>query len=405
MASRRRLLQRLAALSGAIGLAGCSSLRGGADPPAASLGSNPLADELPARQHAWNETLRTDSDGNRLTPRHYRILLLDLEDDPSERAATTIERAMRTVESAYDYGPNGLLHLLGWGTTYFERIGALDASPIRRPRVLSRTDSPELLSFDAVLFLASDVPSHLSAVEGAMFGARESLGETSVDARLGDAFDVATRRTGFLGQGLPARHAGVEGAPETIPESAPNFTGVFSGRNGTQASEDRVTIEDGPHAGGTTMHVSHLRESLDAWWQMSENERLTRMISPEFSPEDMEDMGQAMPFADDVREHAGDGVVGHWEKVRRAREDGEPLILRRDFNTTDGGQAGVHFLSLQETLDDFEATRDAMNGWWLREEDDDLKDRENNGILEFITVLSRANFYVPPREKRVFPSA
>jgi hypothetical protein len=406
MASRRGLLQRLAAATGAVGLAGCSSLLGGRTAaPVADLGPNPRADVLPTRQHAWNASLPADSDGNLLAPRHYRVLLLGLDGDPTESAAVTIERAMRTVEGAFDYVPDGLLHMLAWGTTYFDRLGALGDSPIRRPRVISRTDDPDLLSFDAALVLASSVPSHLSAVEGAMFGSRSELGGEQVDDRLGEVLSVEARRTGFLGQGLPADHATVEGVPADIPGDAPNFMGVFSGRNGTQASEDRVTIQDGPYAGGTTMHLSHLRQSLDAWWAMAEDDRLSQMISPKFSPADMPDMGESMPFADAVRDHAAGGSVGHWEKVRRAREGGQPLLLRRDFNTTDGGQAGVHFLSVQRRLEDFEKTRDAMNGWWLREENPDLKDRANNGILEFITVLSRANFYVPPRDERAFPDA
>ena len=113
----------------------------------------------------------------------------------------------------------------------------------------------------------------------------------------------------------------------------------------------------------------------------------------------------------DVRDHGdGDVVRVEFQPVSRVRrrdrdEDGQPRLLRRDFDTVDGGQAGVHFLSLQREIEDFERVRDAMNGWWLRDEHADVTDRSNNGILEFITVVSRANFYVPPRDKRAFPSA
>jgi len=403
MTSRRGLLQRVAALSGVTSLAGCSVFGREAAAPVADLGPNPRADDLTARQHAWDARLATDTDGNPLAPRHYRVFLLDLRNDPSESDAATVERAMRTLEAAYDWAPEGLFHILAWGTTYYDRLGALGESPIRRPRVISRTDDPDLLSFDAALVLATDIPSHLSAVESAQFGTRDTLEGETVDARLGDVFSVASHRTGFLGEGLPAEHATVEGVPAGLSEEAPMFTGFFSGRAGTQASEDRVTISEGSGAGGTTMHLSHLEESLEGWWNLAESDRVSQMFSAEFSPEDLADLGQSMPFADAVRDHASDGAVGHWEKVRRAREGGEPLLLRRDFNTTDGQQAGVHFLSLQRDLRDFEKTRDAMNGWWLREEHDDLKDRQNNGILEFITVRSRANFYVPPRKKRAFP--
>jgi hypothetical protein len=239
-----------------------------------------------------------------------------------------------------------------------------------------------------------------------MFGERRDLGGVRVAHRLDDVFSVASRRTGFVGEGLPAAHADAEGVPAgSPPEAAPLFTGFFSGRSKTQASEDRVTIQDGRYAGGTTMHVSHLRESLDRWWDgLDDAGRIARMFSPEFTAEDVAGFTDDVPFANAVRDHAREfGVVGHQEKVARAREGGKPIVLRRDFNTVDGGRAGLHFLSLQRDLEDFRKTRRAMNGWYLRDDHPAITDRENNGLLEFITVASRANFYVPPRAQRAFP--
>jgi len=405
MPSRRGLLGRLAALSGAVGLSGCARLFARrAESLSTDLPPNPH--DLPARQHAWNDYLRTDAHGNHLSPRHHRVLLLDLDAEPSPEAARTAERAMRTLEAAYDWGPDGLLHLLAWGSAYFDRLDRLQQAPVRHPQVLSRTDDPDLLAFDAALVLASDVPSHPSAVEAAAFGGRSTLNGVAVEDRLGDVFSVAARRTGFIGEGLPAAHADAEGVPgDAVPDDAPMFTGFFSGRRGTQATEDRVTVREGRYAGGTTMHLSHLRESLDGWWNgLDDRGRVARMFSPEFSPEDVADFDDDVPFSDAAAEHASEyGVVGHIEKVQRAREGGRPVILRRDFNTVDGGEAGVHFLALQRSLADFETTRKAMNGWYLRDDHDAVTDRAHNGLLNFITVASRANFYVPPRDRRAFP--
>ncbi|MFB6236129.1 MAG: hypothetical protein ABEH81_04365 [Halopenitus sp.] len=406
MISRRDLFRHLAAVSGAVGFAGCAQFFAGrAESPTADLPPNPRAAELPVRQHGWDDTLRRDADGNPLPPRHHRVYLLDLDVEPSDEAARTVERAMRTLESAYEWGPSGLLHLLAWGSGYFSRIDRLESSPVRHPRVHSRTDDPDLLEFDAALVLASDVPSHLAAVGAAMFGERDTLGDTPVEDQLEEVFTVASQRTGFVGEGLPAAHADAEGVPEgMVPEDAPLFTGFFSGRTKTQATEDAVTIPDGQYADGTTMHLSRLRESLQGWWEMDEAGRVARMFSPETSPEEVETFTQEVPVPDSVPEHASEhGVVGHFEKVARAREDGRPLILRRDFNTVDGGQAGLNFLALQRDLDDFERTRRAMNGWYLRDDHSDITDRKNNGLLNFITVVSRANFYVPPRPERAFP--
>jgi hypothetical protein len=65
--------------------------------------------------------------------------------------------------------------------------------------------------------------------------------------------------------------------------------------------------------------------------------------------------------------------------------------------------ASLHFPSLQRRLSTFEEVRAAMNG-------DDLTDnpairqRVNNGILEYIFVQNRGNFLVPPRRHRALPT-
>lgn len=412
MASRRRLLRRIAGVTGLASLSGCVGFLPRLDDEAEDdldldLPPNPRADELPAGQHEWNDYLRRDTADTPLSPQYHVVLLLELEESPSIEAAQAVERAMRTLEGAYDWSSEGLLHTLAWGTDYFDRIGELDRAPIRRPEVLSRTDDPDLLDFDAALVLSSDVDSRLSAVESAMFGTAGELNGEPVENRLGDVFSRVEERTGFIGEGLPAAHADAEGipSPDAIDEDAPMFMGFFSGRPGTQASEGRVTIDSGAFDGGTTMHLSYLEQNLDVWFEsLDEAGRVARMFSPEAAPEDLEGFTDDVGFEHDPAENAGEhGVVGHHEKLRRARRDGEPLILRRDFNTIDDGHAGVHFLSFQESISDFVETRDAMNGWWLRDEHDAITGRRNNGILEFITVVSRANFYVPPRERRAFP--
>lgn len=409
MPSRRGIIKQAAGLASAAGLSGCARVLSRASGSRASLDlpPNPNARDLPTRQHAQNAFLRTDGDGNPVVPRHHVVFLLDLDVDPSKRAARTTERAMRTVEGAYDWSPGGLFHTLAWGTKYFSRVGALDASPISRPEVLSRTDSPELLEFDAALTLSSDVPSHLQATENALFGDRARLNGERITHRLSDVFSIVGRRTGFIGEGLPAAHTDAEGIPDDPPlsERAPMFMGFRSGMKRTQASEDGVTIDDGEFAGGTTMHLVHHRQSLDDWFEgLDDAGRVAHMFSPEFSPEDVAGFTDDVPFTDQVQRHAAEhDVVGHHEKVAQVRRDGKPLLLRRDFNTTDGGHVGVHFLSLQRSLEDFAETRKAMNGWYVRDDSEEITDRKHNGILEFITVVSRANFYVPPRDRRAFP--
>ena len=96
-------------------------------------------------------------------------------------------------------------------------------------------------------------------------------------------------------------------------------------------------------------------------------------------------------------------MIGHAQTSARARRHGKPLIIRRDFNTVDGGQAGLHFVSVQRTIEDFVTTRNAMNASNAQLQNPAITDTVNNGINEFIFVLKRANYILPSRADRSFP--
>ena len=129
------------------------------------------------------------------------------------------------------------------------------------------------------------------------------------------------------------------------------------------------------------------------------------MYAPEVSP------GEVERFTDDAPSEPGRytqaasryGVVGHSQTSARARRKGEPLIIRRDFNTVDGGVAGLHFVSIQRSIADFVTTRKAMNAANASYLNPAITDTVNNGINEFIFVLKRANYILPPRHLRSFP--
>jgi len=106
--------------------------------------------------------------------------------------------------------------------------------------------------------------------------------------------------------------------------------------------------------------------------------------------------------ADPMRAAKASGMVGHSQKMVPVREDGRPLILRRDFDTTDGDRAGLHFVALQRTIEDFVTTRTAMNGIDVAA-NTAVGTRTNNGILQYLTVVRRGNFLVPPRPHRALP--
>jgi hypothetical protein len=231
---------------------------------------------------------------------------------------------------------------------------------------------------------------------------------------LTDVFEIDDRRTGFIGDGLPAENADeAEGVPaDEVPGDAPLFMGFKSGFEKNQASESRVTIQSGPFAGGTTQHISKLRLNLNQWYNQDDRwQREAKMFCPYHAQNDVvQDAGDNLgtssrveecgPTTETAREM---GVVGHSQKMVSVREDGSPIILRRDFDSTDGERAGLHFLALQREISDFVATRDAMNGTDVVEQSA-VGQRNNNGILQYIRTERRGNYLVPPRPLRALPS-
>ena len=420
--TRRRLLLGAGAVAAVAGsgagirAAAGSSAPGGRSPvpPAAGrpsvpdvpLGSQPAG--LPARQHAWEGYLTADADGNPVAPRFDRLLFFDVAGGPTPASARLLEAALRTLERAYQWQPAGLLFTAAWGPGYFTDV-LKAASPVPPATALSGFEQPAIDDYHLCLHLASDDESTLAAVEAAL-----TRGTPLPHARPDGQLDVSSvlrwrqSRTGFTGAGLPAGRQDVNGIPagDPVPGSAPLFMGFKSGLRRNQASEDAVTVTDGPFAGGTTMHVSYLRLRLGTWYaQLSQRERVARMYAPQVTPE------QASAFTTDAASDPGllgqaitrYGVVGHAQACARARRGGRPVILRRDFDTTDGGLAGLHFVSLQRTTEDFLTTRTAMNAAGAQLANPSVTATVNNGINEFIFVLRRGNYMVPARAQRSFP--
>ncbi|MGA2164130.1 MAG: Tat pathway signal protein [Solirubrobacteraceae bacterium] len=405
--TRRHLLLRAGALAAggvAVGLGLDRALSNPRPLPLVALGAQPAG--LPERQHAWDETLTRDSYGNPIPPRYDRLLLFDVEGSATPAAARMLEAALRTLERAYQWSPSGLLFAAGWGPSYFERTLGV-ASPIPRAKGLSDFELPAIDDYDLCLHLACDDPLRLTAVEAALRGGT-SLPGADGPLDISRALNWRETRTGFVGPGLPAAHQNTGGIPQgnPVPKGSPLFMGFKSSLRRNQATEQSVTIADGPWAGGTTMQVSYMRLRLDSWYeQLEERERVALMYAPQVTPE------QVSHFTTDA---AGDpellgeainryGVIGHAQTSARARRGGKPLIIRRDFDTVDGGQAGLHFVSLQRTIEDFITTRNAMNASSAQLENPAITDTVNNGINAFMLVLRRANYILPSRPQRSFP--
>jgi hypothetical protein len=413
--SRRAFVKAAVAIGGASALAACQSREGpdlptGTDDPAS----------LPGRQHAWNDVLSRDDHGNVVAPRHRVLLLLELDADGPPTAADRerVATALRSLERAYPYGNEGLLVTTSYSPAYFERFEASLPEPVDLPwpEPLAPFEDPDPDTPDALVHLASDFGSVVLGAEEALRGNRATLNGVDVTG-FDDVLTVAERRTGFVGAGLPADNQDVDGVPDGdhVPEDAPLYMGFKSGFEKNQASEDFVTIGDGSFAGGTTQHLSLLRLHLDQWYEQdSRFHRVATMFCPAHAEagavegvgenlgdsSQMAERGCPAHTADDAHDH---GVVGHSQKSARARtDDDSPLILRRDFDSTGDGEATLHFLSLQETIEDFVETREAMNGTDLAESSP-VGQRQNNGILQYVTVERRGNYLLPPRSLRALP--
>uniref|UniRef100_UPI0037437373 DUF7405 family protein n=1 Tax=Salinigranum halophilum TaxID=2565931 RepID=UPI0037437373 len=413
--SRRDALKLAVATGGATALSACLSE---ADEP---VPRGSPSDDLPTGQHRWNDFLATDDAGNHELPRHHVFLSLSLGRDgaPTRADRAVVESAMGTLDRAYEWSHEGVLSSLAYTPAYFARYDAELRYPLPDPRPLSSFETPELDTQDALLHLASDRPDALLEAEQALVGERDVMNGLDVETPLSDALSVVDRRTGFMGAGMPAERQGeVSGIPRggPVPTESPLFMGFKAGFRRNQATEAAVSIEDGPFAGGTTKHLSTIRQRLDDWYEEQDfEEQVMEMFSPlhaerglvEGTGENLGDFsGVDEEVVSTIREQAREyGRVGHAQKAARANRDtdGRPLLLRRHVESTDDGEASLHFPTLQRDIASFEAVREAMNGADLTDVPT-IRQRVNNGILEYIFVIRRGNYLVPPRSLRALPT-
>jgi len=420
---RRAFVKSAVAIGGASALSACLDAEANADAesgPEFPRGPADLA-TLPERQHAWNEFLVTDANGDTVLPRHQVLLSLSYTGSvpPTTDERETVENAFSTVERAFERGTggeagttfnDGLLFMLGYAPRYFARFDALLPDDLDLPTptaVLDELDEPtdRADSADALLTLNSDYGSIPLAIEEALFGDLESLNGVEMDATLGDVFSVVDRRTGVVGRGLPAEKLDHDG----INDDAPLSMGYKSGYQDTNPAEDRVTIQEEPFAGGTTQLSSRLGIDLDAWYDLDADARVAQMFSTAHTTEEVGETGENLggrsgvteEMAEDLETEADDhGRVGHAQKVSRARDDDfDPQILRRSegVGTAPDHDAGMNFNSIQRGMESFVEARKAM---------DDLggADAHHSGIVDFLDVERRATYLIPPRSLRALPS-
>ncbi|WP_338739614.1 DUF7405 family protein [Haloplanus salilacus] len=416
---RRTVLKAAVAIGSAGALSACLDRSDAGDAPTGD------PDAKPSRQHAWREYVRRDEHGNTQLPSHQILLYVDFDGDgpPTADDRAALAETLDGLDRAYEWSNEGLLHSMAYSPSYFDRFDADPAGvSLPEPRALSPFESPTFDRQDAVLHLASDHPEVVLTADRALRGERETANGVTVPS-LTDVATVDSRRTGFVGAGLPAENQDATGIPDSqpVPEASPLFMGFTAGFRGNQATESYVTLDSGPFAGGTTKVIANFRQRLDDWYdEQSYDERVTELFSPGHAENDLvEGVGENLGadsdidrFVDDVVADAKEyGRVGHAQKAARANRDpeGNVRLLRRHIESTDDIEseekvASLHFPSLQRDIAAFETVRRSMNGTDATAATPAVRQRVNNGILEYIFVRRRGYFLVPPRRHRVLPT-
>jgi hypothetical protein len=408
----------------------------------------------PAQQHRWSDAGRSDRFGNPVAPAHQVVLLLDYVGDDIADDRATVEASFRQLEEAFAYDQReGLLFNVGYSPRYFKRHsrGTPTDVDITEPRAVSPHNDPEFDRQDVFVQLASDEAAIVLAAEEALLGTVDEVNGVAVDASLDGCCAVDERRSIFAGPGLPNDRITDEDAGEHIDEEAPLSMGFASVYADSIPPEERITITDGPWADGTVAMVSKLRLELEAWYEdLTEAERVEQMFAPQYTTADVGDVGEGLGEGSgrgdgegweraltertetDAREK---GVVGHAQKVSRARDDDFDVdLLRRDGDiTVAGGKGGLSFVGLVEGISDWfemgELMYDPGLDGTLRghdggaddgcsrghgdDEDDEGDGRgpddastghhPRSGIAAQIDVLRRGHFLFPPRSLRALP--
>jgi hypothetical protein len=400
-------------------------------------------------------------------PLHTQVVTLDLtagETRAELRAAReALESAIRSVEQRFAPTPAGVGVTVAWGLPYFRRlVPSLAETHLPVDRRASRAAGREMRALaDAVRFPSDPHETILEENDAALLLRSDSLERIAEASHaLVDDLDLwrpTSIRRGFAGGGfdgaasLPRRMATAAGVPgaELIPERAELFLGFTSTQRagmgpGRIANLETLGYSDGGprgyFAGGTTMHLSHIFEDLEAWYLgLDFHQRVATLFRPERrTPPGTLTVSQGRDDAATVAQNRHDygrfRAIGHSGSIQTASRlpkdvrgadgtlypAGTAVPQRADVNTLDnpffwsarpeadrmasGAAAGVHFVVFHPTSDDFARTRRAMDGVFADGTRIPLERRgPGQGINSVLTTTHRQNFLVPPRPHRALP--
>ncbi|HEX4204712.1 MAG TPA: hypothetical protein VHZ51_11080 [Ktedonobacteraceae bacterium] len=308
---------------------------------------------------------------------------------------------------------------------------------------------------DVAMILRSDSLDNIMAATNAIFGTGSN--------QAGSLFNVTSIRRGSSGggfygqQSIPrkvALAANIPGA-ESIPLHSQVFLGFTTTLQANMAPGNIPSLEtipgqtdqwpNGYFKQGTTMHLSHLFEDLEAWYgRGSQNlftfpDRARATFRPGLSvaagtltvnpPTELSESN----VAQDVQKYDAYGHSGSMQPIVRQTTPtttnygqvypaGIAVSARGDFNTVDNPfhyssdptgdhfstkpAAGMHFVIFQPTIGNFNRTRLAMDGHYPDGTVLNLSPRSHGaGLNSVLYTTHRQNYLVPPRSHRSFPLA
>jgi hypothetical protein len=452
---REALAGAVAAALGGAGVYELVDRLGGSSPKRKTVST------LPPEQHVLDglEVVQDSGIDVLVPPRHHQLVTAKVRAGDLREAQRELEDGLRSLERRYEPTPAGLGITVGWGLPYFQdhvasawRVHAPRDSRARKLALLAARRFPSdpndtvLEENDVVVLLRSDSTDHIADGARALFD----------DLRV---FEITSIRKGFVGGGLgqgpslPKRVALAAGVPgaDLIPDKAQLFLGFTSTQRAGMGPRRIANFETlgyvdlGPDhyfRHGTSMHVSHLFEDLEAWYlNFGFRERVVTAFHPGISvtfdtvtvrqePRDVSTDAQVKRQFRDTGRIGHSGAIQTTSRLLRdhVAEDGTvykkgtAIPVRADFNTLDnpfawsahpvddGMQAspaaGIHFVVFNPTSDDFHRNRLAMDGVLPDGTRLPLPARaRGQGFNAVLRTTHRQNFLVPPREHRSFPLA
>jgi hypothetical protein len=422
--------------------------------------ARPVAGPLPPEQHIFHlGSVHNEGVEVVVPPLHSEIVTATLAVDDLRAAQHDLERALRELDAAYSPDPSGLGVTVAWGLPYFEhRVPAQSKAHLpfdRRARksVLvperrfpSDLHDTVLERNDVAVLLRSDDLDHIAVARKALF---EEL----------HLFHVTSMRRGFAGggfsgkQSLPKKMAMAAGIPgaDLIPDTSELFLGFTSTQKaglgpGLIANHETlgfVDVRSGYFHRGTHMHLSHIKEDLEAWYlNFDFDERVLTAFRPGLTKvkqgtqtvaQGPRDIGTPAQLAHQFKQTGRFGHSASIQPTSRLLQEvvgpdgtvypkGTSIPQRADFNTLDNPfaysadpvrdqlsnqpVAGVHFVVFNPSGDDFERNRLAMDGVLPDGTKLEVSARSRaQGFNSVLTTTHRQNFLVPPRRHRSFPLA